>query len=152
MNLNQFSFTKYDDEEWVDVEINGTTYPMKDGVIITHDNNFYDVVVYDHQQNLIQNCYDRYTEGSSITAEVIPNHYGSVFIGWSGDGVEAFLADHLEKFADDQFCLDDDKHFNYEELVMSYCNVYAELDDDDPDQRECYESACKVLGFEPEDD
>ena len=159
MNINQFSFSNYDDTKWDTVVINGNNYPMMDGVIVTRDYNFSDVVVHSHQQELVQKCYDEYLKNLGLNTpishiEVIPNHYGSIYLGWSSDDhneMVVWLGQLLKDIEYENIIYHKHMPTNMEEIVNAYTSIYGDPEDMGMTIDEGYDQyveGCKLLGFD----
>ena len=166
INLNQFSFSKYDDTPWIPVEVDGVKmaklYEDDEVSYVMPDENFTDVVVFDEQEAMINEVYSKMWQNFDYHGKLtcVPNYYGSVFMAFTTTRRhEAALVEDIKKFLKEM--MDENLVYSkaappeYEEIVMAYANLNLDLTEEGyslTEARDAYVAACERLGFEPDDD
>lgn len=133
ISLNQFSFSDYDEDMATTEEVtsNNHTYPVRDGVVIFHDGNLTDIVIHDRQDELLTEYWTGFINnanaalGTSYEIQVIPNYYGSVFVGIGGGDRQA-IADLITDqicYGEENVCYHKWMPNAYEDFIMAHFNL-----------------------------
>lgn len=127
-SLNQFSFSKYGDEDFQSVKSNNHEYPYNDEGVIFCDYNLTDIVIHDAQQAKLQDYWDQFiakynqATGTEYTIQVIPNYYGSVFVQIGNGDIQA-IADFITDticYGEENVCYNKFMPNEYEDFIMAH--------------------------------
>ena len=150
MNLNQFSFSKYDNEEYGSYK----GYPCGDNFIITECNLISDIPLYAQQMELISDALESYfNENAGLKFKVditlLYNNYGSIFLKWKTDRKNFDkVIEENERLVDNFY--ENDKleelvnKFSYMNDIYEYCSSF---DCDDDGEMRAYIQLHEDLGY-----